>query len=251
MKKGFGYIDFAISIGVFVIALILAFVIVRPTIKQENSGSFLLPVLRDGFEKATYWKIERHPFFINSSNENLGTYEVEVPFDFNSNNINLTDKDLNYVPFDYYKDIPLQKDFNITFKAQLPKNLKEPFYLLYSKDFYYNPTTFDSHPGVHPGDFIVISFSNVTHGISEDFFGISVDKFKKLNDYDALKSQFKFPVKNDFAISVYAPVSKEKILSYSRVNPNENAPIYSITYTSFLLYWNTTRIPVLVSLQAW
>ena len=245
LKKGFSYIDVAVSVGIFLIALSIGFVFMRPAIKQENPGPILLPLLKEGFENETYWKIYRIPFFIkNTMGVPLGTdgVKIDVPFNFSSQHVNLTDIDLNFIPFYYTLLNP--KGFNISFTAELNPS-KTIYYLMYSEEYSSNPTTGEAQNLIPSENY------DTTFGVREELTGISLSKFIKLNNYDQLKTNFRIPKNNDFSIIIYTTNNYTKIGEYTPVEPSDEQPIYVLEYTSFILYENSTRMPVYISLRLW
>ncbi|MBI2670869.1 hypothetical protein HYX18_02740 [Candidatus Woesearchaeota archaeon] len=245
MKKGFSYVDVSISVGIFLVALIIAFVLIKPAIKQENISTILLPVVRYGFENATFWTIYRHPIFLSSSYNSQATYEIEVPFNYNSKNVNLTDINMDYIPFSYESGTSQRPTFNVSILALIISSSKTTYYLLYSDDYNYEYQT-----SIFQSD---VSYTLYTYnfGVREEIKGISTDKFKKLSSYEDLKKQFKFPSNNDFSISLYDTLNRNLILSYSYATPAKDKAVYSLQYTSFILYENSTRMPVLVAINVW
>src|SRR3989344_850961 len=130
MKKGLSYVDISVSIAIFLIYLIIAFILFKPSIKEENI-SLLLPHLRNSFESSVSWKIDRYPVFLKTNNTESFDYEIEIPFNFSYDNINIVYENFTEKPFHYKKT---DKTFNITFEDTLEPNKKRPYYILYSKD---------------------------------------------------------------------------------------------------------------------
>jgi hypothetical protein len=242
LKKGFSYIDVAVSVGIFILALSIGFVLMRPAIKQENPGPILLPILKEGFENQTSWTIYRMPLFIKSSASGTLKVMVQVPFNFYLGKINLTDYNLNYQEFGYK---PLSdKGFNLTF-VHFFSTEKGVYYLLYSADFNYTLSTSDPLPSES------VSNSDTNFGVREELTGISLNKFNELVDYDQLKTNFRIPKNNDFSIAIYTTNNYTKIAEYIPVEPSKEKSVYVLEYTSFILYENSTRMPVYVSLRLW
>ncbi|MEK6974061.1 MAG: hypothetical protein AABW41_02390 [Nanoarchaeota archaeon] len=244
MKKGFSYVDISISVGVFLIAIIIALFLIRPSIKQEDMGKLLLPSVKNGFDSETSWTIYRYPIFLRSDFQNSETYQLEVPFNFKSENINMTSLDFNYLPFKYESN-NAKEDFFISVTDQIPAGKKKAYYLLYSSDFKYSGNT-----GNTQGTIAMTEYS-YEFGVREEITGISTDKFNKLKPYSELKKQFKMPTSNDFSINVYDAITKDLLLKYQDKEPGNQETVYALQYTSFVLHENSTRMPVLVNLRVW
>jgi hypothetical protein len=244
LKKGFSYIDVAVSVGIFILALSIGFVLMRPAIKQENPGPILLPLLKEGFENQTSWTIYRIPFFIKSPTPGVTSkVMVQVPFNLSLGKINLTNYDLNYKEF-YYQSLLPDKGFNLTFIDVFTVE-KNVYYLIYSPNFNYTLSTSDPSPSTP------ISSFDTAFGVREELTGISLDKFNELVNYDQLKSNFRIPKNNDFSVAIYTTNNYTKIGEYIPVEPSKEKPVYVLEYTSFILYENSTRMPVYVSLKLW
>lgn len=246
MKKGLSYVDIALSIGIFLIYLIIAFIILKPSIKEENIATLLLPSLKDNFESFTFSRIHQYPIFLYATDSMPG-YELIVPFNLKSEQINFLDKDFNIKPFFYESILVNNKPaFRLIFEENsVIINEKKPYYILQSDDFNLvhltSPTT----------NLAPTQSYNYTFGVQEEFVGISINEFNKLLTYFNIKSKFNFPFNNDFGIFIYDDTSKQPILNYSTAVRQIDVPVYSLQYTSFILYDNTTRMPVLVLLQVW
>ena len=245
MKKGLSYIDMAISVGIFAIYLIIAFIILKPSIKEENTASLLLPSLKNSFEKSVIWEIEKYPLFLYATDPN--PYEIIVPFNFDSQKIDFVNKDIIVRDF-YYQSFPVngKQAFKILFQEPTPAlNNTEPYYILYSDDFdkshLLNPPAGISAPA---------DSYNYTFGVKEEFIGISIQKINNLRSISDIKNTFRFPSNNDFSISIYDSNEMQILDFYTLIIPKD-AKVYAIQYTSFILHQNSSRVPVFVQLKIW
>ncbi len=246
MKKGLSYIDVAVSVGIFVIYLIIAFVILKPSIKEENIASLLLPSLKNSFEKSVIWKIDKYPIFLNATDPNPN-YEITVPFGFQPQKIDFVNKDIDNRDF-YYQPFLVngKQAFNLSFRdPSIILNQAEPYYILYSDDF--NNVHLANPESMNPAP--ILSY-NYDFGVKEEFIGISVQKFNNLPTIPDLKNAFRFPNNNEFSISIY-DLNEVQIFDYSTSIIPKEAKVYAIQYTSFILYQNSSRVPVFVQLKIW
>src|SRR3989344_6689523 len=65
MKKGLSYIDISISAGIFVLYLLFVFVTLRPGIKEDIGGGYLLQIVQRGFYDKVFINVSKYPLFIN------------------------------------------------------------------------------------------------------------------------------------------------------------------------------------------
>ena len=63
-KKGLSYVDWAISVGIFIVYAIILFFIFRPSLQQDYSQEYLGEIIKAGIEKDAYYSMERVPLFI-------------------------------------------------------------------------------------------------------------------------------------------------------------------------------------------
>ncbi len=264
MKKGNGHIDWAISIGIFIIYLLLLFIFVRPGQVEEYKGDLLLSIVEKNFKDDFYWRLLEIPLFVNTSDTSktggglitgaavgIGesgsseTLLIDVfPFKFSSNNILIIDSELNILPFDLENPLDQEREiiFNIT---DFQSDKKLIYEILYSESMNLGSTkpTFDP--------INILNVSNVTiFGVGEYSIGVSEDKFKEISqDYNKLKIDWRYPKLKDFSITIYD--EKEIILSLNDVQPSENLNIYVLQWSDFILYNDTTKKPVTVNVKAW
>ena len=67
MKKGLTHIDWAMSIGLFIVYLIVLIILFRPAITTEDySGDFLSSIVKQGLIDDSYITIEKIPIFIRT-----------------------------------------------------------------------------------------------------------------------------------------------------------------------------------------
>jgi hypothetical protein len=96
-KKGFSHIDWAISLGVFVIFLTTFFMIVRP---MFNSGLDQSSMLNNVVKKFTdinepntvVWQVSRLPVYFNSTIEEKRALSSQLPYDWKTQNSSFTDR---------------------------------------------------------------------------------------------------------------------------------------------------------------
>lgn len=77
-KKGDVHVDWAISMGIFLVAVIAIFVIFKPGIKPIHKENVLLDIIEDEFRRNVTWTVNKLPIFIEGlghlTNNNLGVH---------------------------------------------------------------------------------------------------------------------------------------------------------------------------------
>ena len=63
-KKGFSYVDWVISLGTFLIAVVFIFILIRPKLEPMAEKESLMRVVEQGFLKDTEWSIREVPIFV-------------------------------------------------------------------------------------------------------------------------------------------------------------------------------------------
>ncbi len=242
-KKGFSYVDVAVSVGIFLLGIIIALVLMRQGIKTEDTGSLILPDIRYRFENYTSYTIYRHPFFISNIPGNTPThYQIQFPFNYNPRNIKLVDYHFNdkQLSINSLTTVPI-----IQFSDTIPDDKKHIYYILYSDQFNFNNNNNPSITLDNPAQ------NTYQIGLSDQITGISVDKFNNLPSYNILKDTLKIPTYNDFSIFIYDPQMNNVLYSYDNVQPTEDKQVYVLQYSAYLLYDNSTRRPVTVNIRTW
>lgn len=243
-KKGFSYVDVAVSVGIFLLGLTIALVLMRQGIKTEDTGSLILPSIRYGLENYTSYTVYKHTFFITYlGTTNINTaYQIQFPFDYNPRNMKLVDYDLNNKPFSINQlaTIPI-----IQFDDSIPNSNKQIYYILYSDQFNFN-NAINPSITLNPSPEYTYQI-----GLSDQIIGISIDKFNNLPNYDALKASLKIPDYNDFSIFIYDSQMNNILYKYDYAQPSEGKQVYVLQYSSYILYDNSTRKPVTVNIRTW
>jgi len=79
MKKGLTHIDWAMSIGLFILYLVIIFILFKPGIKEEYTSDFLSSIVQQGITDDSYLKIEKTPIFIEPNIlASSGDYHIQI-----------------------------------------------------------------------------------------------------------------------------------------------------------------------------
>ena len=65
-KRGLSYVDWTVSIGLFIIFTISIFILLGPAFKQDYSSDYLSSIIKDGIKENTSLELKRFPVFIRS-----------------------------------------------------------------------------------------------------------------------------------------------------------------------------------------
>jgi len=77
MKKGASHVDWAISMGIFLVFIMLTFIFLRPGTEQVYKGDVLLKIIEDGLKEKGYYTVEKQLLFIDYSGSG-GTWDVRI-----------------------------------------------------------------------------------------------------------------------------------------------------------------------------
>ena len=70
-KKGLSYIDWSISIGIFVIFILALFILVIPALDRRLDETYLISIVETGFKENTYYLIYSIPLFIDHAQNDV------------------------------------------------------------------------------------------------------------------------------------------------------------------------------------
>ena len=83
-KKGLDYIDWSISMGIFIVAITALFVFLKPGARPEHNQDTLINLVERQFTKETQWFVHETPLFIEHFQALYGTgspVEIKVEAD--------------------------------------------------------------------------------------------------------------------------------------------------------------------------
>lgn len=273
-KKASSQVDWAISIGIFVVAILLLFIFLRPGVEPEQSPLRLFKDIETNLNKNAMYSISQYVLFIRpkpdpdffppiAGDYQLGIEDVDFPFeDHNPKSYALILDNRTYMPFEIEFDKGAKSLDGLRFNASLEGYNKNYFYiLLYSLDYVYNQQWYKDgkrllyKPCVTGGQNCVANpdIVNFTYefGVKEGITGFSLNKLKALPDYNSLKSGWKFPSGREFSLVVTDLASNEVFKSINANSVPEDINVFSNTYFDWLVYPNTTLVPVNVTVMIW
>lgn len=74
-KKGSEHVDWMVSMGIFLVALITIFLLLKPGLQKERNEDFLLNILEEKFTNDFFWNIKKVPLNIGVCE----SYDTEPP----------------------------------------------------------------------------------------------------------------------------------------------------------------------------
>ncbi len=270
-KKGASsHVDWAISVGIFVIYILLLFIFLRPGTEPSYSQDKLLGIVESNLAADGKYSIEMTPLFIRpvvsnfpDANPSKGQYQVQIsntdlPFN-NKDDKTFSLQLVNHTELGFEMKLknPPRGDsirFNSTFEG---KDKNYTFVLVYSDEYFYSRSLVKLQEGEKDEMLFINDLSdkaNFTYdlGVKEVIKGFSPDKLQAItNDYTSLKSSWKFPSDMDFSVIVTDLENGETLKSVNNVVAPLNINVFANTYLDWLLAPNATVTPVNVTIKVW
>jgi hypothetical protein len=195
MKQGSSHVDWAISIGIFLLSIVAILAFLKPGIKEANRDDILLNQIQDSFESKVFWTVKKVPLFVTQLDvPGTNNRKVEV----NINNWKFSSQ-LEYSAFyDTKFDIRFENPRKFVLECKIgtcDTNSHGPFVLIY-----YN--THNGAPDFDEDLCPVDDKCDAELGITEDVKGVDEDAVADLQSegYEVLKQVWTFPEKKEFAV---------------------------------------------------
>ena len=244
MRKGLGYIDWAISVGLFLILVSLIFIFFGPLLNQEFSEDYLNTIVKDGIEKQSSITLKKFPlYFETSSTEEI--IEISNPDAF---------KDLTSINSFATTTLGARLDFTILNNrtaiklANINTSGVNTYYIYSSKELSVT-NNFPSGTGPNNG--------NVSIGIPEEITGLYDPFFtsRVLNlNYSQLKDSFNFPTNRDFTIEIFNDSQLNSVIyEYKKLTPPATSSVYTLLYSkNHITIGNELIIkPIYIRIKSW
>lgn len=245
MKKGQSHVDFAVSVGIFLVYLLLLFIFIKPGYYPEYQGQGLLKIVELNMKSDFYWDISTVPMFFDTNKVGylppvVATFYInDFPFNWDKRNIILKNYNGNEIPF---QSVTTNNKIKISFEDNTQPFTKYVYTFLYSLNI-----TKDHE---NPGGGEIHNITNATvFGVSEQLKGFNNNSLDyAVGNYNYYKDKWGYPNQKDFNIIIYS--GQEVLYSIGPAQaPKTN--IYVLRFSDVILYQNETAIPVEVSIKAW
>ena len=234
--------DWAISMGLFIIYILSLIIFLRPGLEEVADRTILLDILEDGFKNCTKHEFEKTPIIVNTS-QISDKYALEInfvpkfPFDGEETGFTMMDKNLVQIPFKLNNK---KINFNATIIGNDFKNL---FWLVYKKDSGFNnippegnPININSDPNFH-----------YVLGITEYLEGIDENILDDLETEEGIRNLFNYPEQNGFLINITKDGTTRE---YQEGEFNEEN-IFVKETKDFILYEDGTREKITINFRVW
>jgi len=240
MKKGLSSVDWIISLGIFLIYVIVIFIIFKPSIAEEYPKEYLTSILRENLQKDAYWQtFEKTPVFIDSSVS--GDFQIQIlyPFSVEEENTLILDASGSQIPFDVITGSPTD---TLALDLSLVQG-KQIIYIIHSESAY--STTQPS--------FLLLSSDSysIQYGVSEHTSGFSSEKLNSLPSYETLKQQWNYPMYKEFSITIKNAITDTELFIFGLTEIPEDKRIDALYLNDILLNDNGDITPLLIIFKAW
>lgn len=251
-KKGLTYVDWSISIGLFIIYLLVLFITFRPAVRDEYSSDHLTSMVEKNLREDVYQTMVRFPVYVDTVGVGPGTYKVtldNIDIGWDPSQTFLVDDEFQLVSF--YLNEP---DLRIDNQFEGGTNL---FWLYHFDESYGLSSYFDCVVG--PGCYDISSIS-YAFGVQEEVKGFYEQNFTDINmDKLDLRDLWNYPEGRDFNVSFFNGLDfTDKIWGYStNLDPStdEAEQVYVLQWSDWLLDPDPTDgiidRPVTVVVKVW
>ncbi len=203
-KKGLHVIDWTISMGIFLVAIVSIFIFLKPGSQPKYEGSTLISIVENNFLKETSWQIKKTPIFIkrlendpSSGISGIAIVEINPNHDPNTN---WKIQTITPQPPNFRFNI-LSTKIEIECNPGVCQAFPNPLVLIYKPDSNnrnkYPEISLDCSPTNQ-------QYCNAFLGSTETLNGISQIKLNDLiaKDYSQVKTQWSFPSEREFRIFI-------------------------------------------------
>lgn len=268
MKKGNIHVDWAISMGIFLISLLALFLVFKPGIKAIYKEKVLLDIVDSNFKKEVIWTVKDTPLFITYLGEYATTATEAGPYI----KVELLKNYLGNIDwiFNSYQPNPATNDFQVSqlnpfiIKCVPSSNAtcsstSMPYILTFhqtnklplSPEFTFGCYRIkDGHEEeLNVGG--ATALCDYSLGATEDVKGINptwLNDLKNL-DYEALKRTWDYPEGKEFAIYQQRDGSSEEKVVGGDPFQETNVFVREIKY--WLLTQEGNRVPITIYIRVW
>tara|TARA_Y100000034_G_scaffold131520_1_gene192431 strand:+ start:2924 stop:3661 length:738 start_codon:yes stop_codon:yes gene_type:complete len=243
-KKGLSYIDWSISIGIFVIFILALFILVIPSLDRRLDDRYLVSIAETGLKEEAYHTIYSLPLFIDHSGQSNSQVFVDLPsYPSEYTSLVVTDQNFN----------EKYSDGSINFGPVNLINGISEFNILYLVDGLH------SSPGVPSGSSVICGIIPCTFGIEEKLIGFSKEKldslFNECTEYDdyvsyvSFKSSLSYPEQKEISVLIYE--GEDLVYDCTFSEPEGLTPVYALSWRDKILNFDGSQNDISVMVRTW
>lgn len=249
MNKRGSHADWAISMGIFLVYILILFIIIRPGVEPVHDESNLLDLVEEKFNEEVKWIVKMSPLFVRTCKATERNEPSTVTVEDKSGFWKFTKVKLPETEAAFGKYcVSIGSKFTLTCGgSDCPCGAGCPYVSDKIFRLYYTPKGLEYIEENYPelrldskGE------SNAELGSSENLKGIYekwLSNFKS-KDYETVKEDWNFPESRDFSISV----NKGEIIGGK---PYEQANVFVREWSDWEVKENGERKEVKVNINVW
>lgn len=226
-KRGLSYVDWVISVGLFIIFLILIFLVFQPAIITGEDKEYLAIIVKQGLEEDSFVDIEAYPIFIENPSITesvlIEDFPEEILFE---NTFVIADEGEKLVFRIDSSDIRIE---DLTIDSTIAP---DTVWIINSLKIDKGEVMPAFGGGIIP--------TNYSIGIGENIRGFYPQNFEKtianhttLIPYDSLKDRWNFPQNKNFQLYIYSETDLENpIYEYEIEKPGTIDNVRTLFYSA-------------------
>jgi len=228
MKKGLTYIDWSISIGLFIIYLLILFITFRPGAVDDYSSDHLTSMVEKNLREDTYQTMVRVPIYVDVGAVGAGSNKVDI-VDFSTT----WDKYKTFMLDEYGKEVVYDLDGSLKIEYVFSSGVNTFWFYYFDNDFLKESEVVC--PCKTKSDGISYAF-----GVQEEIKGFYEKNLTDIgvDDLD-LKDVWSYPDSRDFNITFFEGLDfNKKIWGYSTAldpSTEEATNVYALQWSDWFL----------------
>ncbi|MBT3691334.1 hypothetical protein HOG16_03790 [Candidatus Woesearchaeota archaeon] len=265
MKRGLSYVDWTISVGIFIIYIISIFVIMGPAFKQDYSDEYLGKIVKEGLKESTSITIKRIPFYMVITQPVIDNGPLFTNLMIILDNLPLELHEITsnkqFAITNQLGELVIRREYfpdteKIKFIAQPADFGLTEVNIVGGGNIYYSDKEFFSYLQLDAAEPFEYDH-RTTYGITEELIGLDDEELGRwLNDtveYLDIQELFKYPKEKDFNIQIFndssPPDNPQR--EYMKKEPTDKDEVKVLMWSDWVIYPSTQRAPVMVVVRTW
>lgn len=264
-KKAASHVDWAISMGIFLLYVLSMFIMIQPGIQPLQQSSNLVTVVEDGLKTDLYYNITKIPIYIEMKDVEGATIDAGKTVRISPLPVSGTNADFNVT---FRPPLTPQTETSVMFDISVNElKFATPVAMSRGQTYvfwlYYSPNKYRTFPP--PGPPVGEGLYDYTYGAPEKISGIdsaklasfTINKCADTTKYAALKDKWAFPSGKDFSI-YYVPSGKvpydlntDKIDLCNKAQPYDQSDLYVKEWSDWILNTDGTLKPTVINVKIW